>query len=254
MNAAEPIDPLQDQPTPLWRIAAAFMHLLYNLFGGPEDVAARQTLTAAAHAHLASWLRCAEALTRRLLLIEASAYPKPNTRPLLHAPRKRLRRLVGFHADKPEHWRVSFRCFALDRGAQRKPPIAAPAAPDDVNGKRPRRFVFREEPPPPRPSAPRPNRAARRRYPPVLRQDREWVLHQPPRAFRSAWPLAERYEALLRVCNHPAAYARRLARRLHATPHRAGELLRAPPEATHRIVAFPALTQPAKALWRFNLS
>ena len=32
--------------------------------------------------------------------------------------------------------------------------------------------------------------------------------------FRSAWPLAERQEALLRVCNNPAPYAKRLAARL----------------------------------------
>ena len=31
---------------------------------------------------------------------------------------------------------------------------------------------------------------------------------------RSAWPLAERFEALLRVYNDPMPYARRLARRL----------------------------------------
>jgi hypothetical protein len=32
---------------------------------------------------MASWLRCAEAMLRRLILIEASAIAKPNTRPLL---------------------------------------------------------------------------------------------------------------------------------------------------------------------------
>lgn len=32
--------------------------------------------------------------------------------------------------------------------------------------------------------------------------------------FRSAWPLAERMEALLRVVNDPAPFAKRLARRL----------------------------------------
>ena len=35
--------------------------------------------------------------------------------------------------------------------------------------------------------------------------------------FRSAWPLAERFEALLRVFNDPAPYARRLASRLRKT-------------------------------------
>jgi hypothetical protein len=35
---------------------------------------------------------------------------------------------------------------------------------------------------------------------------------------RDAWPLALRYEALLRAYNDPAPYARRLARRLHTRP------------------------------------
>ncbi|PZO52655.1 MAG: hypothetical protein DCF16_09090 [Alphaproteobacteria bacterium] len=48
--------------------------------------------------------------------------------------------------------------------------------------------------------------------------------------FKSAWPLAERAEALLRVFNDPLPYAQRLARRLHAVPHRARELLRHTPD------------------------
>jgi hypothetical protein len=63
----------------------------HALFGAPEAVAAIHTLTGKAHAHMASWLRVGEAMLRRLLVIEAAAYPKPNTRPLLHAPRKRVR-------------------------------------------------------------------------------------------------------------------------------------------------------------------
>lgn len=79
----------------------------------------------------------------------------------------------------------------------------------------------------------------------MLRQDRPWVVHQEREIFRSAWPLAERYEALLRVLNNPLAYARRLARALHATPHRAAELLRAPPEIERHID--PAITTAAEA-------
>ncbi len=55
-------------------------------------------------------------------------------------------------------------------------------------------------------------------------------------SFHSVWPLAERYEALLRVFNDPAGYAKRLAKRLYA---RAVACLRAlfrePREARHRI-------------------
>jgi hypothetical protein len=44
--------------------------------------------------------------------------------------------------------------------------------------------------------------------------------------FRNAWPLAERYEALIRAFNDPAPYARRLARRLYAKTDRVLILLR----------------------------
>jgi len=67
-----------------------------------------------------------------------------------------------------------------------------------------------------------------------------------PPSFHSAWPAAERYEALLRAFNDPAPYARRLAKRLHATPHRRSELLRAPPDARHKISGFDALTEAAE--------
>jgi hypothetical protein len=71
-----------------------------------------------------------------------------------------------------------------------------------------------------------------------------------PAIFYSAWPLAERYEALLRAFNDPAPYARRLAKRLHAWLHRLPEILRAPPEAEHRIERFEALTHAAETRWR----
>jgi len=44
-------------------------------------------------------------------------------------------------------------------------------------------------------------------------------------------PVPPQGEALIRVFNDPTAYARRLSARLHATPHRLREILRAPPEA-----------------------
>jgi hypothetical protein len=72
--------------------------------------------------------------------------------------------------------------------------------------------------------------------------------------FRSAWPLAERYEALIRVFNDPAPYARRLARHLHATPHRLAGALKAPPEARHRVERFEALTGAAENAWRTHFS
>jgi hypothetical protein len=203
-------------PLVLWRAAGAFLTLLYNLFGAPEDVAAQHTLTGQAHAQLAAWLRCAEAMLRRLLLIEAAAYAKPNTRPLLRAQRQRVRRAVAVFADKPENWRVSFRVFASPpRRRARAPKFGPRTAPVRVS-----------------------------------REDRWSYENFKPVTLRDAWPLAERYEALMRAYNDPAPYARRLSRRLHATPHRLAEALRAPPEAAHRIEVFGDLTERARLAWR----
>lgn len=88
----------------------------------------------------------------------------------------------------------------------------------------------------------------------MLRQDRIWVQHEAKLRFRSAWPLAERYEALMRAFNDPAPYARRLAGRLHATPHRLAEALRASPETRARVDRFEALGAQARAVWRPYLS
>lgn len=179
-------------PITLWAVMQAFLNTLYMLFGPPEHVAEQHTLTTKPYRLLLSWVRAGEALMRRLLLIEAASYAKPNTRPLLRAQRKRTRKLMGFDADKPELWRVSFRCL--------------------IERRRPRRRTI----------GPDVNKPARRRG---------------SISFHSAWPLAERYEALIRVFNAPAAYAARLARRLHATPHRAASLLAHPEGADHLIGA-----------------
>lgn len=69
------------------------------------------------------------------------------------------------------------------------------------------------------------------------------------RCFYSSWPLAERYEAVLRVFNDPAPYARRLAKRLRAFPLRLRNALRAPPEAERRVDDFALLGEAAEAAW-----
>jgi len=213
-------------PLVLWRIAQTFLHTLYALFGDPSRIAFQHTLTQEPYRLLLSWVRCGEAMMRRLLLIEAAAYPKPNTPPRLWPKRTRVRKLVGFDDDKPETWRVRLRTFAL--------PNAAPAS---------RRRKRVKSPPERRPED----------YPEPIG---DMHFHQGPwftakRAkFYSAWPLAERYEALLRVFNDPAPYARRLAKRLHALKHRVVEILRAPPEAERRIERFEALTHSAEVRWR----
>jgi len=60
-----------------------------------------------------------------------------------------------------------------------------------------------------------------------------------PTTFHAAWPLAERFEALLRVHNNPAPYAKRLARRLHVSAQRIVEIIKEPLELQHRIDAEP---------------
>jgi hypothetical protein len=184
------------------------------MFGPPETIAAKGVLTHKPYALLLSWLRCGEAMMRRLLL-EAQAYAKPNTRPLLRAARKRARRPMSFEADQPEAWRVSFRCFSSSPARGGSVERRSRGTKGDV--------VLRKR---------------------VSREDRWSYENFPPVKFHSAWPLAERYEALLRVFNDPAGYARRVSRRLHATPHRAAELRRAPPEAEHRIENFAGFLSP----------
>jgi hypothetical protein len=205
MNASLLSDtpPHRAAPLALWRVAEAFMHMLYNLFGAPEHIAEKHTLTAGPYALIASWLRAGEALMRRLLIIEASAHPRPNTRPILWPKRARVRRLHGFDAEYSEAWRVSFRCFSSPArggsGARRsRVTKGAAAAPSD-------RFAITS-----------PARGGGKR-------------------FYSVWPLAERYEALLRVFNDPSPFARRLAKRLHATGHRLKAMLRAPPDAPGKV-------------------
>jgi hypothetical protein len=143
---------------------------------------------------------------RRLLVIEAAAYAKLNTRPLLHPARRRVRKLMHFSAEAPAAWRASFRCFG--------PPASSrqPRGRQDAAGPR------------------------------------------EPQRFCSAWPLAERYEALIRVFNAPGRYAARLARRLHAAPHRVHEPLRATAEAEARVEGFAPLGLRAENAWRPHFS
>lgn len=204
MNATTHPSPIRRAPIDLWRVAEAFLQTLQMLFGEPKDIARNSIVTALAHRTLASWLRSAEAMLRRLLLIEAAALPTPNMLPpsrRLARKTLRVRRQAEFWPDKPEDWRVSFRCFLTER--RRLAGIWLGLTPTCQRGRR--RSI----------------------------------------QFRNAWPLAERYEALLRVFENPEPFARRLSRRLRAAPQRASALLQAPPEARHRIDRFDELTQTA---------
>ncbi len=124
------------------------------------------------------------------------------------------------------------------------------------------------------PRKPRPKRAARARTRVACLPDQPqaWrvsfrALPSPRKRFRSwrprrslfaprrivdAWPLALRYEALIRVCNNPGPYAARLARHLRAAPRRARTMLRGSPAIVTTIGrdALHELTKAAKSAWR----
>ena len=251
MTPASPA-PIRHAPIAFWRIALAFLQTLHALFGGPEQVACLRTLTAKQHALMSSWLRVGEAMMRRLLLIEASAFPKPNTRPLLHARRSRTQKPRIVEDDKPETWRISFRAFApIPRRAKRRTRNAAA---------RRKIRIFREARDRAFPERLAENfrrrRVATAQKQRVRAQDRYWPPEQDqtPTRTRPAWPMARRYEALLRAFNDPTPFARRIARRLYAAPHRLWEALSAPPEADQRVDAFEALGENARAVWRTHFS
>lgn len=175
----------------LWRIAETFLQTLHILFGAPEDVARKHTLGRTTRALMLCWVRAAEALLRRVLLIEAFAQTVAPSRPK-RAMRQRTRKLMGFTPDEPEDWRVSFRCFPGVLGDTH-----APTSPARLIRAGCRACV-----------SPRTGKLSLKAG--------------------NAWPLAERYEALLRVFNDPAPFARRLARRLRADPHRGASVLHLP--------------------------
>lgn len=94
------------------------------------------------------------------------------------------------------------------------------AAPPRRVRKRQRRLVEHDA------AAPEMWRVSFRCAPPrqAIRRSRARRAPTAPKRFYSAWPLAERCEALLRAYNDPAPYARRLARRLYARPQLSARL------------------------------
>ena len=206
--------PITNAPPILWAAARVLITSIFALFGDPSAIAAQHTHHKSERSLLPKWLRAGEAFMRHLLLIEAACYARPNRRPLLRLdkplPRKRKRRLMTFEADKPEAWRVSFRC--LER--------RLPAGPSLQKANSPQ----------------------------AKAQCR--LEAGAPKRFYSAWPLAERAEALLRAFNNPEPYAKRLARRLYATPSRAAALTQHPPNFPEMVEDFARLQSEAYAARR----
>ena len=149
--------PVTHAPPLLWAAARALIVTIFNLFGDPGAIAALHTHRKSERRLLLKWLRAGEALMRHLLLIEAAHCAKPNPQPLANKRllNKRTRRLMSFEADKPEAWRVTFRCLSSQH-----------------------------------------------------RRSSSGGARGREKRFHSAWPLAERAEAMLRAFNHPEAYAK----------------------------------------------
>ena len=196
-------------PLDLWREAETLIHQLSALFGPPEQIAFQHTLTAKAYKLLSQWLRGAEALLRQLLLIEAAA---------------------------------------LAPGVTHARPVVAPISPAGAGACVSPETRLREF----WPDKPEDWRVSfsvlmdrRRLAGSDGRQGRRRSMEA--KRFYSAWPLAERAEALLRVFNNPAPYAKRLARKLFAQPERAEPIVDdlANPHA-HRGVLDPNL---ANTIW-----
>lgn len=67
-------------PIALWRVASRLMVTLFNLFGEPQVLASKLTLTSRDYKLACDWLRTLEALFRKLLFIEASYYAMKHRR------------------------------------------------------------------------------------------------------------------------------------------------------------------------------
>ena len=224
------------EPPSIWRIAADFLNVLYNLFGSPERIAFQHTHTLAQRNLILPWIRAGEALMRRLLLIEAGQIlagptPPPERERKGGGPKKPPPRFVQHDPDAPESWRVSFHCFA-----QRARTNSSPACGGGVS----ERSELTEggyvasAPPSGSPTlgtSPPPKSLCD--FGGIENAGREAAggggrVSPQAKGFRSAWPIAQRYEALIRVFNNPLPYARRLARVLNALPRRAAEILKLP--------------------------
>lgn len=173
-------------PLSLWRRVRDFVGDLFGICGQPEELAAKHTLTFRDYKILLPWIRAGEALLRRFLLLEAA---------LLKPAPQRTAAFQPVSSKQPRRRQ----CADLD-----------PDAPDAW------RVSFRAT-------------VADHRLPagaPALQlpQTEALAALRHVSRFRSAIPLARRLEAILRVYNNPAPFARRLAARLRKIPALLGRL------------------------------
>lgn len=182
-------------PSPIWdRLRATFERVIAAV-GAPAAIALLSLSTRRARYNIVRQLLTLECLVRRLLLAEAAALAPPEAErgprlitipirapglvtPLNHAPRRTSRSSPRpIDPARPETWSAQF-TLSLPRD---------PGVPLDRNAPRIRALWGASAPPAP--------------PPPPRRRDRR----------SASFLLARRFEAIRRVLNDPAPYARRLA-------------------------------------------
>jgi hypothetical protein len=120
-----------DLQPPLAQAWAYVKHLIEwcgALYGDPTRVARTLLYSRRECDDIASWLRAIEQILRRVLLIEAAALPKPDSK--VRTPRRlapRVRRIVEHVAEAPEAWRVRFQLVAPEHRSTRRRNAAQPA-------------------------------------------------------------------------------------------------------------------------------
>ncbi len=105
---------IRNAPLELWRIAGAFIQIVFDLFGEPQRIASLRVFETAQHALALTWIRAGEWLVRELLLIEAALLgplPAPAQRAKQAKTREKTPPLRRYHSFNPDDWRVSFQAI-----------------------------------------------------------------------------------------------------------------------------------------------
>jgi hypothetical protein len=179
----------------LWSRARAMFARAAAIIGSAQTLAAITSLTRARRREIAGWLGLAESIVRKLIFAEAAGLeraPAPSHAPRAAAAKDRVKSTNPIDLNQPSTWPAR---FAL---APPRDPFAVPES------RAPRIRALWGSSLPPSPPA-----------------------HPPKRGTPTPLRLAFRLEALRRVFNDPAPYARRLARIFH-------RLNRRHPEAAQR--------------------
>ncbi len=113
---------IRNAPLELWRIAGAYLQIVFDLFGEPQSIASQRVFVTAQRALALSWIRAGEWLMRELLLIEAAllgSLPQAKTRAKQAKTREKTPPLRRYHSFDPDDWRVSFAVIPTARTTKR---------------------------------------------------------------------------------------------------------------------------------------